>query len=143
VFGGAPGQSLVTSEAVRQAEQECLSDAEKRERKRLRDLGRREKQDAAYVQKMMTALRAQFPGCPADEAASIAEWTCQKNSGRVGRSAAAKDFDPQALRLAVIAHIRHEQTPYDELLMKHDDRAGARQEVRAAVDDVLARWEKG
>ena len=48
-----------------------------------------------------------FPGCPPDEARAIAEHACQENSGRVGRSAAAKEFDPAALRLAVIAHIRH------------------------------------
>lgn len=35
----------------------------------------------------------------------MAEWTERRNSGRVGRTAAAKVFDPAALRLAVVAHI--------------------------------------
>jgi len=34
--------------------------------------------------------------------------------GRGGRSAAAKSFDEEAVRLAVIAHIRHRETDYDE-----------------------------
>jgi len=46
-----------------------------------------------------------------------------------------------ALRLAVIAHIRHEHTRYDELLMRHGDRTLARAEVRADVDRELSKWE--
>ncbi len=66
-----------------------------------------------------------------------AEWTCEKHSGRVGRSAAAKTLDPQALRLAVIARIRHEHTPSDQRLMEHGDRSRARAEVRAEIEQVL------
>jgi hypothetical protein len=82
-----------------------------------------------------------FPGCPPKEGARIAAWTCQKHSGRVGRSAAAKDFEPQALRLAVIAHIRHEHTRYDEFLMQYGDRQQARDIVRSEIEKLLARWE--
>jgi hypothetical protein len=84
---------------------------------------------------------ALFPGCLPKEAARIAAWTCQRHSGRVGRSAAAKDFEPQALRLAVIAHIRHEHTRYDELLMQYGDRQHAREMVHAQIEKLLARWE--
>ena len=87
-------------------------------------------------------LKALLPGCPPEAAARIAKWTCRKHSGRVGRSAAAKEFDPQALRLAVIAHIRHEHTRYDELLMRFGDRADARSLVRDEIEKVLARWER-
>ena len=66
----------------------------------------------------------------------------RKYSGRVGRSAAAKDLDPQAIRLAVIAHIRHSHTNYDELLMETGHRQFARDQVRAQIDEVLARWER-
>jgi len=38
------------------------------------------------------------------------------------RSAAAKDFDEQAVRLAVTAYIRHTETLYDELLAAGYDR---------------------
>jgi hypothetical protein len=60
----------------------------------------------------------------------------------VGRSAAAKALDGEAVRLAVIAHIRHAKTPYDELLMTGWDRMEARREVEDAVQAVLAGWQQ-
>jgi hypothetical protein len=47
-----------------------------------------------------------------------------------------------ALRLAVIAHIRHEHTGYDELLMRFGDRSLAREQVRGKIDRTLALWER-
>jgi hypothetical protein len=132
---------LVTAKAIEQAEAECVADEAQRARQRERAAARREGEDLEYESAVADRLKAQFPGCPAEEAARIAAWTCRKHSGRVGRSAAAKEFDPQALRLAVIAHIRHEHTRYDELLMRHGDRAGARAMVGPEIDRVLARWE--
>ena len=84
-----------------------------------------------------------LPGCPPDEAGAIAEYACAKHSGRVGRSAAAKEFDPAALRLAVIAHIRHQHTPYDRLLGETGDRSFARAKVSAEIDRVFTKWERG
>jgi hypothetical protein len=133
---------LVTGEAVDRAEQECLADADVRARQRERAAAQRESTDAAHEAAVTAAIRAAFPGCPADEAARIAAWTCRKHSGRVGRSAAAKALDPASLRLAVIAHIRHEHTDYDRQLMRTGDRQLARQTVRAEIDRLLARWEK-
>lgn len=132
---------LVTPEAIDRAEAECLADEERRARQRERAAFRRKGEDLQYESAVARKLKELFPGCPADEAARIAAWTCRKHSGRVGRSAAAKEFDPQALRLAVIAHIRHEHTRYDELLMEHGDRQLARREVREEIDRTLARWE--
>jgi hypothetical protein len=134
---------LVTTTALRRAEEECLADADRRARQRERSAERREATDAEYQAAVTEKLRELYPGCPRNEAAQIAAWTCRKHSGRVGRSAAAKEFDPQALRLAVIAHIRHEHTRYDELLMQHADRRQAREMVRAQIEKVLARWETG
>ena len=133
---------LVTREAIERAESECLADEESRARQRERAAARREVEDREYESTVAETLKLQFPGCPPDEAARIAAWTCQKHSGRVGRSAAAKDFDPQALRLAVIAHIRHEHTRYDELLMQYGDRQQAREMVRSEIEKRLARWDK-
>ena len=133
---------LVTAAALRRAEEECLADEERRARQRERAAERRENEDREYLAAVMEKLKELFPGCPPDEAARIAAWTCQKHSGRVGRSAAAKEFDPQALRLAVIAHIRHEHTRYDELLMETGDRQQAREMVRAEIEKMLDRWEK-
>jgi hypothetical protein len=134
---------LVTSEAIERAEAECLADEEQRARQRERTAIRREAEDSEYESAVASKLKELFPGCPPQEAAQIAAWTCRKHSGRVGRSAAAKEFDPQALRLAVIAHIRHTHTRYDELLMEYADRAHAREMVGSEIQNVLASWERG
>ncbi|MCU0783424.1 MAG: DUF2293 domain-containing protein [Verrucomicrobia bacterium] len=134
---------LVRPDAIERAETECLADEERRARQRERAAVRRQVEDREYQAAVAAKLREIFPGCPQPEAGRIAAWTCQKYSERVGRSAAAKEFDPRALRLAVIAHIRHEHTRYDELLMKHGDRQLARAEVSAEIGRVLSRWEAG
>jgi len=41
----------------------------------------------------------------------------------------------------VIAHIRHEHTGYDEVLMQTSDRASARQKVWPEIERVLTGWE--
>lgn len=132
---------LVTAAAIDRAEKECLEDADFRERQRERAAERREGVEAAYLAGVTATIRAAFPGCPPAEAEQIASWTCQKHSGRVGRSAAAKALDPQALKLAVIAHIRHGHTGYDRLLMRHGDREAARAAVRPDIDRILRQWE--
>lgn len=132
---------LVTRSAIDRAEKECLKDADVRERQRERAAERRAGVEAVYLASVTAAIRAAFPGCPPEEAGQIADWTCQKYTGRVGRSAAAKELDPQALRLAVIAHIRHEHTDYDRLLLQQGDRQTARATVRSEIDRVLRQWE--
>lgn len=134
---------LVTPEAIRAAEAESLSDAEARARERERAAARREAQEPVFIAALTAAIRTQFPGCPPPEAERIAAWAGAKHSGRVGRTAAAKSLDAEPLRLAVIAHIRHEHTPYDRLLMRHGDRILARQEVWPVIEDVLRRWSAG
>ncbi len=49
-------------------------------------------------------------------------------------------MDEQAVRLAVIAHIRHSETNYDELLGTGWDRSDARGAVADRVDEVLDHW---
>ncbi|MGH7825790.1 MAG: DUF2293 domain-containing protein, partial [Candidatus Binatia bacterium] len=58
-----------------------------------------------------------------------------------GRSAFAKALDQEAVRLALIAHIRHRETKYDELLARGHERWEARAEVEEAVQKVLEIWE--
>lgn len=72
--------------------------------------------DLEYLGRFAERLRELFPGCPDGEETIIAEHACLKHSGRVGRSQAAKTLDEQAVRLAVIARIRHAHTDYDLLL---------------------------
>ena len=83
-----------------------------------------------------------FPGCPAGRAREIAEHACLKYSGRVGRAAFAKKLDEEAVRLAVIAHLRHTETDYDEYLMKGYERWEARDLVREKIGKKLEKWEK-
>jgi hypothetical protein len=61
-------------------------------------------------------------------------------SGRIGRTAAGRAIDPAAVTLAVVASVRHEDTPYDELLMSGAARSDARERVRALVEAVLETW---
>ena len=132
---------LVEAEGLEQAEQECLADEEVRARRREREAARREELDQQYVQQFARRVRELYPRCPPGREVVIAEHACLKYSGRVGRSASAKSFDEQAIRLAVLAHIRHVETRYDELLAGGMDRWEARAEVEGTVARVLAAWE--
>ena len=58
----------------------------------------------------------------------------------MGRSAAGRSLDEQAIRLAVAASVRHEDTDYDFMLMSGVGREEARDLIRPAVDRVLASW---
>lgn len=49
-------------------------------------------------------------------------------------------FDPEAIGLAVRAHVRHCHTRYDELLARRVDPGEASASVLAAVDEVVERW---
>lgn len=131
---------LVEEAALQRAEQECLDDAEARARCREREAERRIELDQEYVSHFAERVRELLPNCPAGREQVIAEHACQKYSGRVGRSAQAKSLDEEFILLAVIAHIRHAETNYDELLAWGIDRSLARDEVEDEIDKVLTRW---
>jgi hypothetical protein len=133
---------LVEEAALERAERECLADAEARQRVRGRAAERRADLDERYVGEFAERLGDLFSGCPVPERQAIAEHACQKYSGRVGRSASAREFDPKAIELAVRAHIRHCHTPYDKLLARGIVREEARLQVRDAVDEVFKRWQR-
>jgi hypothetical protein len=133
---------LVEQAALERAEEACLEDAEVRARRREREAERRARLDQAFVTSFAQAVRVQFPGCPPGREGIIAEHACLKYSGRVGRSAAARRLDEQAVRMAVIAHIRHAETAYERLLAHGYDRWDARAQVAADVEPVLDRWEQ-
>lgn len=131
---------LVEAKALEHAEEECLSDSEARARRRQREAERREEFDHQYVERFAARIRELFPRCPPELEQTIAEHACLKYSGRVGRSTAAKSLDANAVQLAVIAHIRHNETEYDSLLTSGYDRYEARMEVADAVTRVLTQW---
>ena len=133
---------LVQEAALDRAEQECLADSDARARRQERTAERRAEIDREYVERFAQRVRELFPGCPAQRETTIAEHACRKFSGRVGRSAAAKRLDEEAIRLAVIAHIRHAETRYDELLGRGYERPEARAEVNVTVGDIVRSWER-
>jgi hypothetical protein len=114
---------LVEEAALEQAEQQCLAD-----------------EDIELQASMAEQIRRLFPRCPAGRAEAIARHTSLRGSGRVGRSAAGRSLDEQAITLAVMASVRHEDTDYDSLLMSGVPRAIARDQTRRAVDCFLAAW---
>jgi hypothetical protein len=133
---------LVESQALEKAEQECLADSDVRARRREREAARRAEQDQDYIERFAGRIRELFPGCPAGRETIIAEHACLKYSNRVGRSETAKKLDAEAVELAVIAHIRHTETPYDTLLATGYERWEARNQVKEAVNQVLADWKR-
>ena len=132
---------LVEEPALKQVETECLADADARAHRRIREANRRAELDLTYIKRFAERVRQLYPTCPSETAISIAEHACVKYSGRVGRSAAAKALDEHAVRLAVVAHVRHVETPYDKLLMNGWERIEARLKVEEAVRLVLAKWQ--
>ena len=133
---------LVEEPALERAEAECLQDEDARTRRRSHDDTRRAAEDRRFQAELACEMRRLFPGCPADRAEAIARHAGRRRSGRVGRTAAARALDPEAITLAVVASVRHEDTRYDELLMSGVDRAEARDHVRPDVDRVLESWRR-
>jgi len=131
---------LVEPEALEQAELECLEDHDVRLRRRVRDEQRRGGEDRDLHARFAASIAELFPGCPPERAEAIAAHAASRGSGRVGRSAAGRALDPEAVTLAVVASVRHRDTRYDQLLMSGVERAEARTQVRSDVERVLAEW---
>ena len=134
---------LVENEAIEQAEQECKADADQRELRRARAAVRRAELDEEYIGIFASRVKELYPESPEGREKVIAEHACRKYSGRVGRSAAAKELDENAVRLAVTAHIRHQETRYDELLLADLDRSEARKKVQAEIARIAEKWQSG
>ncbi len=132
---------LVENEALELAEKECAADEEARKLARARAAARRAELDQEYIRSFASRVREIYTYCPTGRENLIAEHACRKYSGRVGRSAAAKGLDEEAVRLAVAAHVRHAETNYDELLLKGIERWDAREKVYPEVSRILDRWE--
>lgn len=131
---------LVTSAALEQAEEQCAADAPERAVRRAQAAVVRQAEDVEFAEAVTQALLEQYPACPLSEAKAIAAHTAERGSGRVGRSAAGRALDPRALDLAVRAHVRHEHTNYDKLLMQGVERLESRAQVREQIERVLADW---
>lgn len=132
---------LVEEMALEESELECLADHEARVQRRKREAAKRAELDREFVERFAGRVRKLFPRCPPGRERAIAEHACLKYSGRIGRTAAAKRLDEEAVRLAVIAHVRHAETEYVALLAEGYGRRGARKQVEEAVGRVLTEWE--
>jgi len=133
---------LVDEKGLKKAEKEYLSDEEYRKVRREKDAIRREKLDQKYINKFADEIRKLFPDCPKGMEKNIAEHACMKYSGRVGRSAFAKDLSNDAIIFAVRAHISHTETDYDSLLAQYYDRDRARTIVSDNIEVILSKWQK-
>ena len=133
---------LVESGALERAQEECLSDEGKRRIAREKASLARERTDNQYVAQFVDCIRSRYPDCPPDEAEAIAKHACEKHSGRVGRSSAAKSFDATAIDLAVKAHVRHAHSEYDRLLSRGWERTEARSAVFGRVTEIIERWRR-
>jgi hypothetical protein len=132
--------TLVEADALERAEAECLADQEARARRRERALLRRDELDLDLQARMAEEIVRLFPGCPSERAQDIARHTATRGSGRIGRTAAGRELDPDVIELAVAAAVRHQDTEYDELLMSGLGRDAARAEVRDQVSRTLDVW---
>jgi hypothetical protein len=132
---------MVEESALNLAEEECLADFEVRALRREREAARRAGLDSQFVQQFAYKIKELFPQIVTGREQSIAEHACLKYSGRIGRSDLGRRLDDEAVRLAVIAHIRHRETNYDELLGRGWDRSDARSAVAGRIDEVLSHWE--
>ncbi|MFG2000761.1 DUF2293 domain-containing protein [Spirillospora sp. NPDC048911] len=133
---------LIEEAALERAEEQCLADEDARARRRDRDRERRERLDVTFQGQMAAEILRLFPGCPAGRADEIARHAAVRGSGRVGRSAAGRALDENAVTLAVVASIRHLDTDYDEQLMSGVPRQDARAAIRTTVDTVLDGWRR-
>jgi hypothetical protein len=133
---------LVEQDALEQAETECLADEQLRARRRGREAERRAGEDVEFQRQLAAEIVRLFPGCLAERAQAIALHTGRRGSGRVGRTAAGRALDREAVTLAVVAAVRHADTPYDELLMAGVDRDEARWRIEDQVEEILERWRR-
>lgn len=133
---------LVEPSAIERAERECTEDASERAKARAKGALTRKKDDARLIEQMTSRILDLFPSCPSKEAEAIAVHTAERGSGRVGRSAAGRSLDEDALILAVRASIRHRHTAYDSMLASGLEREDARAAVIATVDALAKEWQR-
>ena len=138
----AAGPARRRGRAARGGGRHCLADEDARRDGARAEALRRAEQDGEFVARFAARVRELFPQSPEGRGSLIAQHACEKYSGRVGRSAAAQRFDDEAVRLAVVAHVRHRETAYDELPGVGRGAPDARALVRGEVAAVLERWSR-
>jgi len=130
----------VEAKAITKAQEECAQDELKRALKNEKAAIKRIEEDKIYVAAFSVAIRKRYPNCPKDREVAIAKHACEKYSGRVGRTADAKQFDGNMIDLAVEAHIRHKETNYDSQFKTGKTKRLIRSNVKQDITAVLHQW---
>jgi hypothetical protein len=130
----------VEASAIIKAKEACAEDEVKRANKNAKAAIKRVAEDKIYVADFSVAIRKRYPNCPKNREVEIAKHACEKYSGRVGRTANAKQFDGEMIDLAVEAHIRHKETNYDSQFNKGIAKRAIRSNVKQDITKVLRKW---
>lgn len=130
----------VEAKAIQSAKIECAADEKVRAIKNIKAAAIRELEDKIYITEFGKAIRKRYTNCPKLREYEIARHACEKYSGRVGRTAHAKQFDPQMIDLAVEAHIRHTETNYDDQFGMGKGKKEIRSDLKGAIKRILISW---
>ena len=130
----------VEAEAIELARKECVADAEKRAKANEKAAIKRAADDKVYVAEFSKAIKQRYPNCPKNRETEIAQHACEKYSGRVGRTANAKQFDKEMIDRAVEAHIRHAETNYDSQFNKGKTKRAIRSDLKIDILSILQKW---
>ncbi|KAA1245334.1 DUF2293 domain-containing protein [Aquimarina sp. RZ0] len=133
---------LVEQIAIDKARLECEKDQAARNLKNKKAAVVRAHKDREYTFNFAMAIRNRYPGCPKDREFEIAMHACEKYSGRVGRTADAKKFDSKMIDLAVEAHIRHEETNYDDQFGKGKGKKQIRAAIKPDISSIMKQWKQ-
>jgi len=126
--------------AIEKAKKECAGDEKARAIKNQKAAEVRNAQDSIYIHEFGKAIREYYPKCPLNREFEIAKHACEKYSGRVGRTAAAKQFDVSMIDLAVEAHIRHTETNYEKRFGKGMRKKEIRSDLKETILRMLESW---
>jgi len=130
----------VEAEAILKAQRECEADQAERAIKNEKAAVKRAEQDKIYIAEFSKAIRKFYPNCPKNREIAIAKHACEKHSGRVGRTAKAKEFDKKMIDLAVEAHIRHAETNYDNQFGTGRTKRAIRTDVKPHIISTMRKW---
>lgn len=133
------GQFIELS-SIALAKQECDADKEKRAISNIKAATKREIDDKIYIVEFSKAIKNRYPNCPTNRDVEIAKHACLKHSGRVGRTANAKQFDTKMIDLAVEAHIRHAETNYDNQFGKGIGKREIRSNLKYDILKIMGSW---
>ena len=128
--------------AIEKAKTDCAADQKTRDEKNQKAAIVRVKQDKEYIEQFALAIRNHYPSCPVGREFDIAKHACEKHSGRVGRTANAKNFVKHMIDLAVEAHIRHLETNYDEQFGKGKRKKQIRSDIKFDVSRIMMKWRR-